>query len=94
MEKRRITLKEADFFNMAMANWLKKYRKLNNYPLREVAEKLGVTHQTIMRYENYECEIPNESFLIICQLYHIDPIEAYKEIALDYINIVSKRAGL
>lgn len=94
MEKRRITLKEADFFNMAMANWLKKYRKLNRIPLRQVADLLGVTHQTIMRYENYECEIPNESFLKICKLYHIDPIEAYKEIALDYMNIVSKRVGL
>ena len=94
MEKRRITLKEADFFNMAMANWLKKYRKLNRIPLRQVADLLGVTHQTIMRYENYECEIPNESFLKICKLYHIDPIEAYKEIALDYMNIVSKRVCL
>ena len=94
MKKRRITLKEADFFNMAMANWLKKYRKLNKIPLREVADVLGVTHQTIMRYENYECEIPNELFLKVCKLYHIDPIEAYKEIALDYMNIVSKRVGL
>ncbi len=94
MKDRRITLKEADFFNMAMANWLKKYRKLNKMPLREVAEKLGVSHVTVTHYENYECEIPNESFQKLCQLYHIDPIEAYKEIALDYINIVSKRAGL
>lgn len=94
MKDRRITLKEADFFNMAMANWLKKYRKLNKMPLREVAEKLGVSHVTVTHYENYECEIPNESFQKLCQLYHIDPIEAYKEIALDYMNIVSKRAGL
>lgn len=94
MEKRRTTLKEADFFNMAMANWLKKYRKLNKIPLRQVADLLGVTHQTIMRYENYECELPSESFQKICNLYHVDPIEAYKEIALDYMNIVSKRVGL
>ena len=26
MKDRRITLKEADFFNMAMANWIKKLR--------------------------------------------------------------------
>ena len=94
MKKRRITLKEADFFNMAMANWIKKYRKLNKITLQEIADKLGVSHVSVIRYENYECEIPNESFQKLCQLYHIDPIEAYKEIALDYINIVSKRAGL
>lgn len=94
MKDRRITLKEADFFNMAVANWLKKYRTLNKIPLREVAEKLGVSHVTVAHYENYECEIPNESFLKLCQLYHVDPIEAYKEIALDYMNIVSKRVGL
>lgn len=94
MKDRRITLKEADFFNMAMANWIKKYRKLNKLPLREVADALGVSHVTIIHYENYECEIPNESFLKLCQMFHIDPIEAYKEIALDYMNIVSKRVGL
>lgn len=91
---RRITLKEADFFNMAMANWIKKYRTLNKIPLREVAEKLGVSHVTVSHYENYECEITNESFLKLCKLFHIDPTEAYKEIALDYMNIVSKRVGL
>jgi transcriptional regulator with XRE-family HTH domain len=94
MKDRRITLKEADFFNMAMANWIKKYRKLNKISLREVADVLGVSHVTITHYENYECEIPNESFLKLCQMFHIDPIEAYKEIALDYMNIVSKRVGL
>ena len=94
MKDRRIILKEADFFNMAMANWIKKYRTLNKIPLREVAEKLGVSHVTVAHYENYECEIPNESFLKLCQMFHIDPIEAYKEIALDYMNIVSKRVGL
>ena len=94
MKDRRIILKEADFFNMAMANWIKKYRKLNKLPLREVADTLGVSHVTISHYENYECEIPNESFLKLCQMFHIDPIEAYKEIALDYMNIVSKRVGL
>lgn len=94
MKKRRITLKEADFFNMALANWIKKYRKLNKITLQEIADALGVSHVTIIRYENYECEIPNESFLKLCQMFHIDPIEAYKEIALDYMNIVSKRVGL
>lgn len=94
MKNRRITLKEADFFNMAMATWIKKYRTLNKIPMRELAEKLGVSHVTIMHYENYECEIPNEYFLKLCQIFHIDPIEAYKEIALDYMNIVSKRVGL
>lgn len=94
MKDRRITLKEADFFNMAMANWIKKYRTLNKIPLREVADALGVSHVTVSHYENYECEIPNESFLKLCQMFHIDPIEAYKEIALDYMNIVSKRVGL
>lgn len=94
MKKRRITLKEADFFNMAVANWIKKYRKLNKITLQEIADALGVSHVTIIRYENYECEIPNESFLKLCQIFHIDPIEAYKEIALDYMNIVSKRVGL
>lgn len=94
MKKRRITLKEADFFNMAVANWIKKYRKLNKITLQEIADALGVSHVTIIRYENYECEIPNESFLKLCQMFHIDPIEAYKEIALDYMNIVSKRVGL
>lgn len=91
---RRITLKEADFFNMAMANWIKKYRKLNKLPLRVVAEKLNVSHVTVIHYENYECEISNESFLKLCELFHIDPADAYKEIALDYMNIVSKRVGL
>ena len=94
MKDRRIILKEADFFNMAMANWIKKYRTLNKIPLREVADALGVSHVTVSHYENYECEIPNESFLKLCQMFHIDPIEAYKEIALDYMNIVSKRVGL
>ena len=94
MKKRRITLKEADFFNMAVANWIKKYRKLNKITLQEIADALGVSHVTIIRYENYECEIPNESFLKLCQMFHIDPIDAYKEIALDYMNIVSKRVGL
>lgn len=94
MKKRRITLKEADFFNMALASWIKKYRKLNKITLQEIADALGVSHVTIIRYENYECEIPNESFLKLCQMFHIDPIEAYKEIALDYMNIVSKRVGL
>ena len=94
MKKRRITLKEADFFNMAVANWIKKYRKLNKITLQEIADALGVSHVTIIRYENYECEIPNEYFLKLCQMFHIDPIEAYKEIALDYMNIVSKRVGL
>ena len=94
MKKRRTTLKEADFFNMAMANWIKRHRKLNKITLQEIADKLGVSHVSVIRYENYECEISNESFLKLCEMFHTDPTEAYKEIALDYMNIVSKRVGL
>ena len=42
---------------------IKKYRLLSGFSMREMAEQLGVSHQTIKKYED-DIMIPNSERLI------------------------------
>ena len=68
---------------------IKKYRLLSGFSMREMAEQLGVSHQTIKKYED-DTMIPNSKRLIeIAKLLKVkisDLVNAYTVPTLKYSN--------
>ena len=68
---------------------IKKYRLLSGFSMREMAEQLGVSHQTIKKYED-DTMIPNSERLIeIAKLLKVKIsylVNAYTEPTLKYSN--------
>ncbi|MFD1887501.1 LexA family protein [Paenibacillus wenxiniae] len=48
---------DSKLFYLTVGSNIKKYRKIRNYSLEELAERVGLTKKTIHRYENGEIKI-------------------------------------
>ena len=57
-----------------MADRLKRLREANNYSLRDLAEKIGSSANTIMRWERNE-STPSQDFVVkLAEIYGRDPV--------------------
>ena len=65
-------------------------RKEAHLSQEETAEKLGVTRQTISKWETGESSPDIDKILPICNLYHIDTEELFKGIKKEEVNEENK----
>ena len=56
---------------------LKEARRFKNLTQKEVAVKLGMTHQQYSRFENGKFELNYAQILLLCELYEITPNELF-----------------
>ena len=60
--------------NQDLADRLKRLREANNYSLRDLAEKIGSSANTIMRWERNE-STPSQDFVVkLAEIYGRDPV--------------------
>ena len=52
---------------------LKQIRAIAKLSQKQLAEKWGVSIQTVFNYENNKTTIPVDRFLDLCAMAHIDP---------------------
>lgn len=56
-----------------MGNVLRELRKLNNMTQKEVAEKIGIRHQSYQAYEAGKTLPTLENFYALCVLFDVTP---------------------
>lgn len=54
--------------NLELGYRLRKRRLAQKMSLVEIADKIGVSHQMVARYENGECDIPLSRFFQVCEI--------------------------
>lgn len=62
--------------NSQIGKKLKHYRKKRNMTLEEASKKMGVSHQTLFKYEQGETKISSESLYKLSKIYTV-PIEQF-----------------
>ena len=71
-------------FNEITGEVLRNKREKNNYSLKQLAEKVGITRQALFRYETNQSRIKNDVFKDICYALNEEPQSVFEEIQLKF----------
>jgi len=73
--------------NSQIGKKLKHYRKKRNMTLEEASKQMGVSHQTLFKYEQGETKISSESLYKLSKIYTVPIEHFFKEVEDDSVRI-------
>lgn len=68
-----------------VGNNIKKFRKRNNMSLRELADKLGISHTSIAKYENNEMMPSSATLIKLSKIFNIKVAELFKKVQQELV---------
>lgn len=71
-------------FNEITGEILREKREKNNYSLKQLADKTGITRQALFRYETNQSRIKYDTFKLLCLALNEEPSKVFEEIQFKF----------